>query len=146
MIPEALEALLRAPIEAGRIPGVAFGVVRRDGARRTWVGGWARTEDHRIPLTLSHLFDLASLTKVLFTTPWILRAVEEGRVDLDEAVGAVLSLSMRYSWQRRTLRDLLSHRAGMPAWAPIYEMGETPGERRARLLEHPWPLDRKSVG
>ncbi len=140
MIPAELEALLSEPLRTGRIPGVAFGVIHRDGRAYTWVGGWARTVDRRIPLREDHVFDLASLTKVFFTTGWILRAVEEGRVDLDDRVGEVLGLSMRYTWQRCSLRQLLSHQAGMPAWAPVYEMGGTPEERKRKMLEHPWPL------
>lgn len=66
------------------------------------------------------VFDLASLTKVLATAALVMRLVERGRIGLDDQVSQHLP-----SWQGDdratvTLRDLLSHCSGLPAYAPFY--------------------------
>jgi len=66
-------------------------------------------------------FDLASLTKVLATTPLIARMTERGRISLDDPVSTHLP-----RWQDRhgsapvTIRDLLSHSSGLPAHRPLF--------------------------
>jgi CubicO group peptidase (beta-lactamase class C family) len=54
-------------------------------------------------------FDLASLTKALCTSVLCMRLVEAGRLDLDEPVLPGVSV-----------RALLSHTSGLPAWRPLF--------------------------
>jgi CubicO group peptidase (beta-lactamase class C family) len=61
------------------------------------------------------IFDLASLTKVLSTTPIVVQQIERGAFGLDDRV-----LSQLPSWSNVdradvTIRDLLSHASGLPA-------------------------------
>jgi CubicO group peptidase (beta-lactamase class C family) len=66
-------------------------------------------------------FDLASLTKVLATTPLVARMTERGRISLDDPVSMHVP-----QWQDRhggapvTIRDLLSHSSGLPAHRPLF--------------------------
>jgi CubicO group peptidase (beta-lactamase class C family) len=66
-------------------------------------------------------FDLASLTKVLATTPLVMRVVERGGLGLDDSVSMHLP-----SWRDNnagppvTIRDLLAHCSGLPAHLPIF--------------------------
>jgi CubicO group peptidase (beta-lactamase class C family) len=67
------------------------------------------------------VFDLASLTKVLATTPLVIQQVERGALALDDRVAHHLP-----SWHGPdradvTIRDLLSHASGLPAWRPFYQ-------------------------
>jgi CubicO group peptidase (beta-lactamase class C family) len=66
------------------------------------------------------VFDLASLTKVLATTTLVMRQVELGTLSLDEPVADHIS-----GWRDEgptvvTIRDLLSHSAGLPAHVPLF--------------------------
>jgi CubicO group peptidase (beta-lactamase class C family) len=63
-------------------------------------------------------YDLASLTKVIFATSAMMKIVEENRQHLSDMVSAHLPW-----WPHRTVEiaKLLSHSAGLPAWAPIYQ-------------------------
>ncbi len=66
-------------------------------------------------------FDLASLTKVLATTPLVLLSIQRGRLQIDEPVHRLLE---SYTGQGRdgiTVRMLLDHSSGLPAWRPYYE-------------------------
>src|SRR6185295_15123028 len=72
---EAGFAPAAAAVTAGRIPGAALGVVDAGGARAVALAGAAQLEPAREPLDRRTWFDLASLTKPIFTTTSILRLV-----------------------------------------------------------------------
>jgi CubicO group peptidase (beta-lactamase class C family) len=68
------------------------------------------------------IFDLASLTKVLATAPLVMRAIERGNLGLDDRVSRyVPSWSDDATASPVTLRDLLAHCSGLPAYAPLFE-------------------------
>ncbi|BDU76486.1 serine hydrolase [Mesoterricola sediminis] len=72
------------------------------------------------------IFDLASLAKPLVTAPLALR-----HLDLDRDRRAALGFAGRR--EPLTVRQLLAHAAGLPAWLPFT------GEPLARQLERGWP-------
>lgn len=63
------------------------------------------------------IYDLASLTKVAATVPLILQGVAEGRLALDDPVPAHLPECPHHNV---TIRHLLTHTSGLPAWIPFY--------------------------
>lgn len=65
--------------------------------------------------TLDTIYDLASLTKVLATTPLAMRAVESGAVALDDPVSACIPQWAGDDRAAVTVRDLLAHCSGLPA-------------------------------
>jgi CubicO group peptidase (beta-lactamase class C family) len=66
------------------------------------------------------VFDLASLTKVLATSLLVMRRVEAGTLDLDGPVADTLANWVGDDRARVTIRDLLSHCSGLPAYLPLY--------------------------
>jgi serine-type D-Ala-D-Ala carboxypeptidase len=66
------------------------------------------------------VFDLASLTKVLATTLFTMRDVEHGRLALEDEVGQHLPRWRASGRGSVTLRDLLSHSSGLPAYRHFY--------------------------
>jgi hypothetical protein len=60
------------------------------------------------------IFDLASLTKVIATATLAMRAVDEGRLALDEPVAGRLRSWRGTDREAVTIRDLLAHCAGSP--------------------------------
>ncbi|KQR23004.1 serine hydrolase domain-containing protein [Deinococcus sp. Leaf326] len=140
-VPETTARVLERAVDAG-LSGAALGMVDRSGARGTLVLGHAQTQGECRPLDAGMWWDLASLTKPLFTARQVLRAAAEGRLDPDDALSRFLP---ELAWMQdtalreRTLRQLLSHTAGLPAWAPLYTWGDA-ALIRARLLQEAWPL------
>ena len=67
------------------------------------------------------VFDLASLTKVIATTPLAMRLIEQGSLGLDDPVSMHAPL-----WTDGdeipsvTIRDLLGHCSGLPAYAQLF--------------------------
>ncbi|MBW6506796.1 MAG: beta-lactamase family protein [Rhodobacteraceae bacterium] len=132
---------VQAAIDAGRIPGAVLGVL--DGAgRAVLAAGAAQKVPVARPMTRETWFDLASLTKVLFTTPRILALAEAGHIDLDGPLTQLLPDLRQYdpqAWERRvTFRQCLGHLTPFPAVVPIYTYGRDPDLLRAWVLQHEW--------
>ncbi len=83
-------APLAEAVEAGRIPGGVLGLIDASGQRLTRAIGLAQRVPTSRPMTEATWFDLASLTKVLFTTPRILALAEAGTIDLDAPLTSVI--------------------------------------------------------
>ena len=133
---------LAEAIAAGRIPGGVLGVVDAGGNRAIRAMGAAQTiASHRM-MTEDTWFDLASLTKVLFTTQRILALAEAGSIDLDAPLTSVLPDFRQYNpdnWERRiTFRQCLGHQTPFPAVFPLYTYGRDPDLLRTFLLQHQW--------
>lgn len=68
-------------------------------------------------------FDLASLTKVLSTLPAILKLISLGEVRIDDKLGRFFSNAGWFqtpSLADVTVKQLLTHSSGLPAWRPIF--------------------------
>lgn len=66
------------------------------------------------------LFDLASVTKVVATTSAIAVLLARGELALDAPVARWLPAFGAEGKDRVTLRELLGHRSGLPAWEPFF--------------------------
>jgi serine-type D-Ala-D-Ala carboxypeptidase len=123
-----LQALLDEGVAAGVFPSAAA-VVLHEG-RRVFAGAAGGA-------TLSTVFDLASLTKVLATTATFLALWRDRVVGPETPVAEVLPESAA-GQAGATVADLLAHRAGLPAFLPLFSpvLRETP-----RLLEADCPAD-----
>jgi serine-type D-Ala-D-Ala carboxypeptidase len=75
----------------------------------------------------STIYDLASLTKPLATVTSLLLLVQAGKVELDTALESMLDELKGAPIGGVTLRDLLSHRSGLPGWRPLYERLDAEG-------------------
>ena len=138
-----------APVERaiaeGHIPGAVLGVLDLDsGARAMRHGGWAQITPQTRPMQADTVFDLASLTKPLFTAARILQAVEAGGVGLDDVLASVIPDLRQYDVtgaleRMLTFRQCLAHQTHLPAVWPIYTYGDDPARLRAFVLQRAWP-------
>lgn len=83
------------------------------------------------------VFDLASLTKPLATTLAAMDLIKEGRIGLDQPIGRLIPQIAATSKADITVRHLLAHRSGLPAWRPYFRKLRRlpPPERRWALRE-----------
>lgn len=80
------------------------------------------TYDDSSPAVGDHTrFDLASLTKVIATTTAAMMLEEQGRLDIDRTVASYLPGFNAPDKQAITVRMLLTHRAGLEAFAPLWQ-------------------------
>ncbi|WP_226779938.1 serine hydrolase domain-containing protein [Oceaniglobus trochenteri] len=135
-------APVRAAIAEGRIPGGILGLVTAEGARAVAVEGMAQMRPERRPLTRETWFDLASLTKVIFTTTRILDLAARGAFSLDDPLTVLIPDLRQYdmnAWERKvTFRQCLGHQTAFPGVEPIYTYGDNPDTLRAFVLQREW--------
>jgi CubicO group peptidase (beta-lactamase class C family) len=89
------------------------------------------------PTTADTVFDLASLTKVLATTTLVMRQVERGVLSLDDPVTRHLPAWRDDGPVVVTIRDLLSHSAGLPAHVPFFKDHHGRSEFETAILRTP---------
>jgi len=121
-VPEIREALQDA-INRRVIPGAVFWI-EREGATLHGAVGWRAVIPKKEAMTEDTIFDLASLTKVVATTPCIMLLVEQGKIRLDAPVKTYLPEFSGEGRENITVRHLLTHTSGMkpdlprePAWS-----------------------------
>ena len=132
-----VKTILVDAVKDGAFPGCAVAVGSSRG--NYWQGGFGKlARDSRTAKKLSlstgskpggrTIYDLASLTKVIGTTSAITALVQKGKLSLKDKVadhlpGFAPSTLDNKSLSRRkkvTVRHLLLHTSGLPAWKPLY--------------------------
>jgi uncharacterized protein YbbC (DUF1343 family)/CubicO group peptidase (beta-lactamase class C family) len=107
----------------GNIPGATFWL-GHGGASYHRAYGQRSVAPTREPMTESTVFDVASLTKVVATTPSIMVLVERGRIDVDAPVSRYLPEFTGGGKDAITIRQLMTHTSGLkpglsaqPTWS-----------------------------
>ncbi|MFT5685716.1 MAG: CubicO group peptidase (beta-lactamase class C family) [Myxococcota bacterium] len=113
----AVTALLEEGVSEGLFPGGAVCV--RDAGEERFVAavGQAELAPNPRSVTLSTPWDLASITKVLGTTPLAMRFVGQGLLDLD----APIADRIPDAPAGVTAAHCLSHTSGLPPWRALFE-------------------------
>ena len=86
------------------------------------------------PLTLDHVWDLASLTKTLVTLPEVLALADDGVIDLDVPLDRRWPRSVGSVVGTATPADLLSYRAGLPASGDFFHAEGLSRDDRVALV------------
>jgi len=111
----AFDRYVADALDSWHCPGVAIAVVRGDDVVYRAAHG-LRDVERQLPLTPDSRFAMASVTKS-FTAMSVALLVDEGRLAWDVPVREFLPelvLSDPYVTAHLTLRDMLSHRSGLP--------------------------------
>ena len=141
-VTERAFAPARAAVEQARVPGAVLGLVTVAGDKAVCVAGAAELAPFPRPMRRGTWFDLASLTKVIFTTPAILRLADAGRISLDDPLTAAIPDLGQYDAGARertlTFRQCLSHQTFLPHVEPIYTYGDDPERLKAFILQRVW--------
>jgi CubicO group peptidase (beta-lactamase class C family) len=85
------------------------------------------------------VYDLASLTKVIGLTTVMMIAVDSGLIDLDAPIQRYVPQFSGLHKEKVTVRHLLAHASGLPAWRPLFR--ETTSRAEAFALADTTPLD-----
>ena len=134
-----IDRAVKQGLAAGGFPGAAV-VVGRGGAI-VWEKGYGSSDwGFGLPTVdaRSTIYDVASLTKVVATTAAVMVLYDRGKLKLDTPVGRYLPEFRRGDKARVTVRDLLTHRSGLPAGR---DLRPAHNAREARRLVLATPLD-----
>ncbi len=112
-----MDTLVQEAIEQRVFPGAVCAALM--GGRIRYQNAWGTTDpDSPTATSASTLYDLASLTKPLATATLTLLALEEGRLTLETPLTRFFAGAKHL--QGITIRHLLTHTSGLPAWKPLY--------------------------
>jgi CubicO group peptidase (beta-lactamase class C family) len=88
-------------------------------------------------VTVDTVFDLASLTKPLATTPALICLMADGRLTPESSLEGLLPEFQGQPAARVTVAQLLRHTSGLPAWEPYFErLRQLPAGQRWPWLRH----------
>jgi CubicO group peptidase (beta-lactamase class C family) len=145
--PDGPRAVLRRALDERAFPAAVVEV--GTASETVWREAFGRlTFDADAPVTREDtIFDLASLTKVLATTPMMMQQVERGPLGLDDRVGQYLAAWRGADRDDVTIRDLLAHCGGLTAYLPFFRdhSGRAEFERAICSLPLEYPPRTRSI-
>ncbi len=134
----AVDAAIREGITTGIYPGAVVVIGRADTILvARGYGHYTWSADTPAPDPVTTRWDLASLTKIVATMSSAAVLVQQHRLDLDAPVVRYLPEFNGGKKNLVTVRMLLNHTSGMPAWAPLSQTAHSPAEARKQLLAIP---------
>ncbi len=82
------------------------------------------------------IYDLASVTKVMATGMSLMLLADEGKLLLDQKLGAVLPEAKGTNKEDLVIRDIMQHRAGLQAWIAFYKR-TVQQKRQKKVIPNP---------
>ena len=131
---EQLSGLLQEHIDAGEFPSAVYLVADRENTVFADALGFSVVEPYRVANKFDTIYDLASLTKPLVTGLLCSRRIELGELTLDSSVSHYLPEFDRTDKQMITVRELMTHTSGLPAWRPLYLLTDDQPDRAAGAI------------
>jgi CubicO group peptidase (beta-lactamase class C family) len=122
-----IDSILQSQVDQDKIPGAVIQIKRGNHIIYKHAYGYAQKYDFNHQqlnppekMTAGHLFDIASLTKVIGTTTSIMLLVDRGLIKLDDPVGKYINTFDAPEKREIIIRHLLTHTAGLYEWYPLY--------------------------
>ncbi|MCF8254293.1 MAG: serine hydrolase [Bacteroidia bacterium] len=116
-----IDTIVLAGIKDKAMPGCQIFVAKegkviyqKSFGRYTYDSTSAKVKDY-------NLYDLASLTKVLSTTLAIMKLYEDKAIGLNDKLGIYLPFLRGTAKEKITIKEVLLHQAGFPAFIPFYK-------------------------
>jgi len=135
-------SILEQAIGQRAFPGAAFGILSRGGVVALDGVGRFTFEPNSPEVTPATIYDLASLTKVLATTSKAMLLYDRGLLELDQPLGDVLpgfviGMEPGSGKNRVTMRMLLAHSSGLPAYRQLFREHTSPSQLVRACLRMP---------
>jgi beta-glucosidase-like glycosyl hydrolase/CubicO group peptidase (beta-lactamase class C family) len=128
-----LDTLLWNAIEDSIFPGAAVAIGRAGVVARLDGFGYYTYESEQ-KTTPTSLFDLASLTKVVATTPAVMLLYDRGLIELDARLASYLPELESSASSEVTVRQVLTHTAGFKSFYPFERMGITSNQEVVEFI------------
>jgi CubicO group peptidase (beta-lactamase class C family) len=133
---DSLQAILDRGVADSAFPGAIAVIGTHAGPLVTVSAGHLDWAPSPVP-DVNTLWDLASLTKVVGMTSAMMQLVESGKVDLDAPVQRYLPQWTGVNKDRVTVRDLITHRSGLPAFKQYFKLNVSPDSTLALFFATP---------
>jgi CubicO group peptidase (beta-lactamase class C family) len=122
-----IDSILQTKVNLDEIPGAVIEIKKGKEIIYEQAFGYAQKYDYNHKLlstpekmTVNHLFDIASLTKVIGTTTSVMLLVDRGLLKPEDPVYKYIKAFDTPDKREITIRHLLTHTAGLYEWYPLY--------------------------
>lgn len=124
---KTVDSILQNAVNNKLIPGAVIEIKKGNEVLCRKAFGYAERNDyhnepltHPVLMTTDDLFDLASLTKVVGTTTSVMLLADRGLIKVDDPVGKYIPAFNMGDKKQITIRNLLTHTAGLITWYPLF--------------------------
>jgi CubicO group peptidase (beta-lactamase class C family) len=149
-----VDSILNSEVVNNHIPGAVIQIKKDGKIIYKHAYGFSQKYDihHQllnppVPMNTATLFDMASLTKVIGTATSIMLLVDRGLIKINDPVGKYIKGFDTLPKNLITIRNLLTHTAGLIEWYPLFYFSsnkETTYKVIARLpLKYPVGMQRR---
>jgi len=128
----SVESAFEEAVSQGVFPGAVVLVSKDEEIVYENAFGYRSLIPEKTALQLNTIFDLASLTKPLATPVAIMLLIGGKKIRLDDQVTRFIPTFGVFGKHPSTVRQLLNHSSGLPAWKPYYE-GMVKMEKSGRI-------------
>ncbi|MDD5149383.1 MAG: serine hydrolase, partial [Flavobacterium sp.] len=139
-----VDSIIQTQINLDKIPGAVIQIKMGKNSIYKHAYGYAQKynfdHQHINPLekmTEEHLFDIASLTKVVGTTTSIMLLQDRGLLNVEDPVSKYIKAFDTPEKKDITLHHLLTHTAGLYEWYPLYYRASNKQESYKLIEELP---------
>lgn len=134
---EIATELLAEAIADGATPGAVYLIGNREGIIAEKALGHFTYAPDAPRVTLETIYDLASLTKVIVTTPLVMLLHEREQLELEAPVNAYVPEFTGGGKDEVLVEDLLAHCGGLLWWTELYKTfeGRPPAESKRGYIQ-----------
>ena len=130
---DSTRAVLTRALSDGAFPGAVAVIGNHVGILASYGVGRLDAADSTRP-SVTTMYDLASLTKIVATTSLVLQLVDQGRIALDTQVVRYLPEWHGPRASEITIGQLLTHSSGLGSWRAFYKEATDKADARAQLM------------
>jgi CubicO group peptidase (beta-lactamase class C family) len=121
------DSIFQSQVDLDKIPGAVILIKKNNKVIYRQAYGYAQKYDYNHKLldlpekmSVKHLFDIASLTKVIGTTTSVMLLVDRGLLKVEDPVYKYIKAFDTPEKREITILHLLTHSAGLYEWYPMY--------------------------
>ncbi|MBN2165017.1 MAG: serine hydrolase [Marinilabiliaceae bacterium] len=111
---EKIDSIINDAIQIGATPGAQV-IIARKGCIVYRKAFGLKTFTENEPVLLSDLYDIASVTKIMATTPVVMNLYETGRLDINAPLKQYLPETDTTNKGNLKISEILRHKAGLPS-------------------------------
>ncbi len=129
--------LIESSLNEKLFPGIEVMLFQKQTILFHQVYGNKQTRPDHEKLAINSIFDIASMTKPIITASLIMLLLEQGKLNLDDNISEFFPSFLEEDKKQITIKHLLTHTSGLPAWHNLYENSHSLEEAKETLLSLP---------
>jgi beta-N-acetylhexosaminidase len=119
-----IDSIAKNGILNGAMPGCEI-LVAKDSKVIYHKAFGSRTFDLEDKVKLNDVYDIASITKIAGTALAVMKLHDQKKIDINQPLSKYLTRLKGTNKKQLTIKEIMSHQAGLPAWIPFYKRAIT---------------------